>query len=126
MAAAGTQAADNCGSQARSPKNWPWPHGAPLPPARSGLTMAPTVRGLAPSLATDQPVLEKPTDPLNGRLTDVELPGGILAIVKTRASACAKPAPGWFPKPRPNFLGNRASKLPPADLAAQEKAGCGL
>ena len=73
-----------------------------------------------------QEVLEKPTDPLTRRLTDVELPGGVLAIVKTRASACAKSAQGWFPKPRPNFLGNRASKLPQADLAPPEKAGCGL
>ena len=76
--------------------------------------MAPSVRAPAPSLATNQEVLEKPTDPLTRRLTDVELPGGVLAIVKTRASACAKSALGGFSKPRPNFLGNRASKVPQA------------
>lgn len=88
--------------------------------------MAPSVRAPAPSLATNQEVLEKPTDPLTRRLTDVELPGGVLAIVKTRASACAKSALGGFSKPRPNFLGNKASKVPQADLGPPEKGRCGL
>lgn len=74
--------------------------------------MAPLVRARTPLLGADEAVRERPTDQPTGRLLDVELPGGVLAIeLESRARAPAQTRRGGltFPKPRPNFQGNRAS-----------------
>lgn len=78
-------------SSGQEPQELALAAGAPLPLAGPGPTMAPLVRARAPLLGADEAVRERPTDQPTGRLLDVELPGGVLAIeLESRARAPAQ------------------------------------
>lgn len=92
-AAAEAQTAAYRGPKPRNPRNGPQPLGH-LPWLRQSEPGSSLDPGEGP---------EKPTDPLTGRLTDVELPGSdSRESQRPGLSACANPAQGGdFPSPAP-------------------------